>query len=1376
MRNKVSTEELMNDQIAGLSPAKRALLELTLKQSVLKSAGRAAIPRRTHHSPVSLSFAQQRMWFLTQLDPESPAYNIPVAHRLTGTMDVEAMGRAFKEIVRRHESLRTRFEDVAGVPQQVIDEVVEWPLKVIDLSGKAPGEQATEAQSIAREEALRPFALGREWGLRAQLLRLSETEHILLLTMHHIVSDGWSMGRFFAELQQLYEAYHKGTPSPLPELPLQYADFAVWQREWLSGAELQKQLSYWKEQLTGVIPVELPLDQPRPATPSYRGEKQSLMLSRELSRQLQALARTEGVTLFMVMLAAFQVLLSRYSGQTNICVGTPIANRNRAQLEELIGFFVNTLVLRADVSGNPSFVQLLQHVREVALEAYAHQDLPFEKLVDELQPERSLSRNPLFDVIFAVQNAPRTEAQFGGLSLEPWGEGPKTTHVDLEVYVREEQRGIGCVFVYATDLFEPETIQRLMKHYELLLEAVVTDPNRTLSELSLLMNAERQQLLVDWNKTGIEYPEKSIAQLFEEQAARQEAAIAVTYNGESLTYAELNERANRLAHYLLALGVGAETRVGLCMDRSLDFVVGLLGIFKAGGTYVPLDPAYPAVRLEYMVADAGVKLLLTHSSLAKNWRGKGLRLVELDRCGEEIGSQSGSNPSLITSPDNLAYVLYTSGSTGRPKGVASSHRASINRFEWMWRAYPFAAGDVCCQKTSISFVDSFWEIFGPLLQGVPLVIIDDDTTKDPAQLVAALSHHKVSRLLLVPSLLRAIVETEDDLAERLDHLRYCICSGEILPVELATAFRQKLPHTVLLNLYGSSEVAADVTGYEVTTTDGLRSVPIGKPIANTQTYILDQQLQPVPIGVAGDLYIAGAGLARGYLNSPELTAEKFIPNQFSRTGARMFRTGDVARYLRDGNIEFLGRHDHQVKIRGFRIETDEIELALKEHPNVRNAVVLAQELNSSEKRLVAYLVLQAKQKITIEELRRHLQESLPDYMIPSTFVVLDELPLTGSGKVDRQQLPDPDAGRPELAGNFVAPQTAIEQQVVKIWEQVLNLKRIGVEDNFFALGGHSLLATQLMWRLNDAFGLRLPLRTVFEAPTVRRMAEVITSTESFVWPTVMKIQPLGKSKPIFFVAAPNVNALGYIALAEHLHEDQPLYGLQSQKYLKTTTDEYGRPLVEFSQSVVEELATEYVQAMREVQPHGPYMLGGMCRGAHIAFEMALQLKAQGETVSLLAILDTWVMENSYSWWFYVDYYIHRVPWFLKLGAREKVQFVKKITSKLLNKSAVVLKLRTDLNKDLPPVKAVYWPGPSFVPRVYDGPITVFRVPKQSAIYIRSDALAWEKRSTRNVQVEIVQGKHDTILREPSVKILAARLTEIIAAIEAETPEQTSTLI
>src|ERR1043165_7775247 len=492
MSTKSSHEELLNDQIAGLSAAKRALLELKLKQSVRESPGRAVIPRRTHHSPVPLSFAQQRMWFLTQLDPDSPAYNIPVAHRLTGNLDVAALESAFKEIVRRHESLRTRFEGVAGVPQQVIDDIAEWPLKVIDLSGKEGSAQATEAQRIAREEALRPFALGREWGLRAQLLRLSATEHILLLTMHHIVSDGWSMGRFFAELQRLYEAYHHGAPSPLPELPLQYADFAVWQREWLSGAELQKQLSYWKKQLAGVTPVELPLDQPRPATPSYRGAKQSLMLSRELSRQLQALTRTEGVTLFMVMLAAFQVLLSRYTGQTNICVGTPIANRNRAQLEELIGFFVNTLVLRTELSGNPSFAQLLEHVREVALEAYAHQDLPFEKLVDELQPERWLSRNPLFDVIFAVQNAPRTEAQFGGLSLEPWGEGPKTTHVDLEVYVREEQRGIGCVFVYATDLFEPETIQRLMKHYELLLEAVVTDPNRTLSELSLLMNAERQ--------------------------------------------------------------------------------------------------------------------------------------------------------------------------------------------------------------------------------------------------------------------------------------------------------------------------------------------------------------------------------------------------------------------------------------------------------------------------------------------------------------------------------------------------------------------------------------------------------------------------------------------------------------------------------------------------------------------------------------------------------------------------------------------------------------------------------------------------------------------------------------------------------------------
>ena len=1364
-----SQEELLNEQIAGLSPAKRALLELKLKKHTPKSAFNGFIPRRPHHSPTPVSFAQQRLWFLSELEPDSPAYNIPVARRLSGPLNVKALEQALGEIVKRHESLRTRFDDVGGVPQQVIDEAGEWKLKLVDLSSKDEKERMAAAERLASEEAQRPFALAREWGLRGQLLRLSEREHILLLTMHHIVSDGWSLGVLFGELKRLYEGYSRSEHyAGLPELGLQYADFAVWQREWLGAAELQKQLSYWKEQLAGITPLELPLDRVRPAAPSYRGEKQTLHLSTELSRQLQALARDEEATLFMVLLAAFQVLLSRYSGQSDISVGTPIANRTRPQLEELIGFFVNTLVLRTDVSGDPSFIELLERVREVALAAYAHQDLPFEKLVEELHPERSLSRNPLFDVLFVVQNTPRSEGLLGEMRLESWGEGGKTTRLDLEVHVSEGAKGLVCTFVYATDLFTAETIRRLMGHYEQLLGAVVADARQRVSELPLLTSAEQEHLR-QWNETSSAYPQQSIPELFEAQAQQQGGAVAVRCGAAELSYAQLNERANQLAHYLRAQGISAETRVGVCMERSLELVVGLLGVLKAGGDYVPLDPSYPQARLEYMVADAGVKLLLTQSSLEKKWQESGLQLVELDRQWKEIGNQSGSNPSLTINPDNLAYVLYTSGSTGKPKGVVSAHRASINRFEWMWRTYPFAEGEVCCQKTSISFGDSIWEIFGPLLQGVPFVILDDDTVKDPKRFITTLSHYRVSRLVLVPSLLRAILEVEENLAERLPSLRYCICSGETLPVELATAFRQKLPHTMLLNLYGSSEVAADVTSYEVTTTESLSSVPIGKPIANTQTYILDKQLKPVPIGVAGDLYIAGVGLARGYLNSKDLTAEKFIPDQFSGTGARMFCTGDVARYLQDGNIEFLGRRDHQVKIRGFRIETAEIELALREHRKVRQAVVSVRQVNSGEKRLVAYLVLQAEQAITIDELRVHLQESLPDYMIPAAFVVLDELPLTPSGKVDRQQLPEPDAERSELAGSFVAPRTPVEQQVALIWEQVLNVKGVGVEDDFFTLGGHSLLATRLMSRLNHAFGLRLPLRTLFEAPSVRRIAEIITSTESYVWPTVMKIQPLGTRRPMFFVAAPDINALGYIRLAQHLGDDQPVYGLQSQKYLKTTTDEHGRALLEFSQAVVEELAHEYVRAMREVQPHGPYLLGGMCRGAHIAFEMATQLKAQGETVSLLAMLDTWVMENTYSYLFYLDYYYHRTQWFLKLRARDKFSFLKNKIRRSLDNAAVRLRLREGPHgSSLPPVTAVYWPDSSFVPSTYDGRITVFRVPDQPATRIRSHSLGWEQRAAGGVHVEVLPGGHQTLLREPHVQVLASRLTKILTEIEAGT--------
>ncbi|HWF90446.1 MAG TPA: amino acid adenylation domain-containing protein [Pyrinomonadaceae bacterium] len=1369
MTAKAPETELLDQHIAGLSPAKRALLELKLKQNAANAAVRPSIPKRPHHSPVPLSFAQERLWFLSKLEPDSPAYNMHVVRRLSGPLNAKALEQALAEIVKRHESLRTRFEDVGGVPQQVIDDAGEWKLKLVDLS--STNDKELEAQRIASADAQRPFVLAQEWGLRAQLLRLDERDHILVLTMHHIVSDGWSLGVLFEELHRLYEAYNRGERhSPLPKLELQYADFSVWQRDWFGTAQPEKQLNYWKEQLAGATPAELAIARPRPSSPSFHGERQSLRLSPELSSRLHGLARAEGATLFMVMFAAFQALLSRYTGQSDICVGTPVANRNRPELEALIGVFVNTLVLRTDLSGDPRFAELLQRVREVALAGYAHQELPFEKLVDELRPGRTLNRNPLFDVIFAMQNAPRSETKLSGLWWEPWGEGSKTTRVDLEVHVAEVASELVCTFVYATDLFEAEAIQRLMGHYKQLLEAASAEPDRRLSEISLLTSAERTQI-AKWNETSTSYPQQCIQHLFETQADQQGSAIAIRCGEEELTYAELNDRANRLAHYLQAHGVGPETRVGICLERSTELVVALLGILKAGGAYLPLDANYPAERLAYMLDDAQPLLLLTHTKFESHFSHTATKIVCLDAASDAIAGEPRDNPPCRTTLENLAYVMYTSGSTGYPKGVAVTHR-NVVRLVKENNYASLNADEVFLQFAPLTFDASTLEVWGPLLNGGRLVVFPP-FAPTLEELSRTIEENRVSTLWLTAGLFHQLV---DEHPQSLARVRQVLAGGDVLSVPHVEKALRFMNGNSLINGYGPTENTTFTCCHLIKSSTN-RSIPIGRPLANTQVYVLDENYQPVPIGVPGELYVGGDGLARGYLNRPGQTAERFIPNVFSsEPGARLYRTGDVVRYLPGGELEFIHRVDQQVKIRGFRIEPGEVEHVLARHPSVAGCAVNTLPDHAGDKFLAAYVVVAKDQKLEASDLRAFLRTKVPEYMMPAAFAFIDALPLTDNGKIDRRALPALDRATLSQSGKYVGPRTATERVLTEIWTRALHLERICVFDNFFEVGGNSLTATRVMSRVCSMLNVQLPLRALFESPTIADFAKVVEKSavgESFVWPTVMKIQPLGTRRPVFFVAAPDTNALGYIRLGDHLGDDQPLYGLQSHKYLKTTTDEHGRPLLEFSQAVVEELANEYVRAMREVQPHGPYLPGGMCRGAHIAFEMATQLKAQGEEVSLLAILDTWVMENTYSYLFYVDYYFNRLKWFLKLGARHKVDFVKNKISRSIDNAAIRFRLREGHGTSLPPVTAVYWPDSSFVPRTYDGRITVFRVPNQPATRIRSHNLGWESRSTRGVDVEVVPGEHQTLMREPHVKVLASRLAKILADIEAGTSKPAS---
>jgi amino acid adenylation domain-containing protein len=1084
----------LSSRFADLSPAKRTLLQQRLQKKGLEFLLNQTIPRRATAGPAPLSFSQQRLWFLDQYEPNSSLYNVSSTVRLNGKLDIEALKRSLDEIVRRHDALRTTFANVNGEPFQVIAPAVNGSLAVIDLRDRPESEREERALRLAGREARRSFDLKQGPLFRATLMRLSEADHVLVLAMHHIVSDGWSMAVLYRELSVLYQAFSQCEPSPLAELPIQYGDYALWQRHWLQGAVLESQLSYWKKQLDGApAMLDVPTDYPRPAVQSYRGAQQSIELSKELTRGLKALSQKEGVTLFMTLLAAFDTLLYRYTGQKDIVVGSPIANRNRAEIEKLIGFFVNTLVLRTDCSSDPTFKELLARVREMALEAYAHQDLPFEKLVEELKPERSLSHSPLFQMMFVLQNAPTTNLSFERVSVTPITIRLDAAKFDLMLAMRETVDGLKGSVQYNTDLFNDARITRLLGHLQKLFESVVADPGVRIGELSFLSDAEKSQLLSEWNETQRDYrSDKCVHDLFEEQAEKTPGAIALVFEGQQLTYRELNTRANRVAHCLANIGVGPETLVAICMERSFELVVGLLGILKAGGAYVPLDPNDPKERLAFMLEDTQVPVLLTQERLLANLPDHGARVVCLDRDWQQIAADSGENLITGMGAENLAYVTYTSGSTGQPKGVAVLHRGILRLLTGV-EYVRLDANQTLLQLAPISFDASTFEIWGALLHGARCVLFSGKIAA-PNELGNILRRSNVGTLWLTASLFNLVI---DEVPEALSEVRQLLIGGEALSVSHVQRALALLPRTQIINGYGPTESTTFTCCYSIPRRldENITSISIGRPVANSKVYLLDSQLSPVPVGVTGELYIGGDGLARGYLNRPELTAEKFIPDPFCQDpGARLYKSGDLARFLSNGNIEFLGRTDHQVKIRGFRIELGEIEAALRQHPAVQQTVVLVRQKMSGEKSLVAYLVSSEESISTVNELRSFLRQKLPEYMVPSSFVTVAALPLLPSGKIDRNALPAPDEDKAELS-TFVAPRTAVEELLVEIWAEVLKVEKVGVSDNFFELGGHSLLATQVISRLHKTFDLSLPLQSLFENPTIEGLARIIRTTE-----------------------------------------------------------------------------------------------------------------------------------------------------------------------------------------------------------------------------------------------------------------------------------------
>lgn len=1099
----------LSERIAKLSPDKRELLRRLLAD---KEAKPASVPDATHASmpkaardgeavELPSSFAQQRLWFLDRLSPGGAFYSIFDALPFEGELDVRALGESINEIVRRHESLRTTFKEVDGTAMQLVAARLDVPLPLIDLGQMGPEEREEETARLMSEESERPFDLARGPLLRTTLLRLEEERHLLMVNMHHIISDAWSLDIFERELYALYEAFRQGRPSPLSELPVQYADFAVWQREWLRGAALDEQLCYWRERLTGAPAVlELPTDRPRPSVQTFRGARQSVVLPQVLADELRALGQREGVTLFMTMLAAFDVLLLRYTGQEDMVVGTPIANRTRAELEGLIGFFINTLVLRVSMSGDPGFRTLLKRVREVALGAYAHQDLPFERLVEELQPERDVSRNPLFQVTFQLTNTSEA-VDVSEASAQPCDESqcadelaPEVETVaakfDLLFNVWDGGGGLKVQADYNTDLFDDATVARMLNHYVRILEGVAADPERPVSQLSLLNSIEERRLLVEWNDNATRYPRAAcLHELFEAVAERSPDSLAVVFGDERLTYRELNERANQLAHRLRSGGVGPESRVGICTERSAATVVSMLAILKAGGAYVPLDPEYPAERLAYMLEDARVSALITQPQLSKSLPPFYEETLILDDAWESFARESKENMRAGADAENLAYVMYTSGSTGRPKGVAVTHRAVV-RLVVDTNYVELSADDRIAQASNSSFDAATFEIWGALLNGARLIGINKEALLSPQSLAAQFRDNEISASFLTTALFN---QTVSEIPDTFDSVKTLMVGGDEMNPTRARESLKAGPPLRLLNAYGPTEGTTFTTWHVVEEVpDNTTRVPIGRPLSNTQVYILDSQLRPVPVGVTGELYIGGDGLARGYLNAPSLTASRFVPDPFgTRTGSRLYRTGDSARYLSGGEVEFLGRRDGQIKVRGFRVELGEIEAALRSRAGVRDALVVARKDTSGQRALVAYVVGYEEAEVDASSLRASLKALLPGYMVPSAFVLLDELPLTPNGKIDRAALPDPEQASEEREATVTLPRTPVEEKLGEIFCSVLGLNSVGVYENFFDLGGHSLLATQIVSRIRGLLEVEVSLNSLFISPTIEGLAEVV---------------------------------------------------------------------------------------------------------------------------------------------------------------------------------------------------------------------------------------------------------------------------------------------
>lgn len=1388
--------EFLPDQSDQLQPdisaAKRDLLARYLNgELAAKLTPQNTIVPRPADVALQLSFAQERLWFLDQLMPGSPVFNVPMAVRISQSLDLEILQLCVDEIMRRHEVFRTAFEHHEGIPAPVISAETKLKIQFADFSALKSADAESQGRKLAQNEALRPFDLSREPLVRAVAIKLRDREWIFMVTMHHIVSDGTSILIFYRELAALYDAFVAGRPSPLPELTVQYADYALWQRNWLREDLTRQQISYWKAKLGGDLPVlEIPTDRPRPPLQTHHGARATLTLSEELTRALTELSRRENATLFMTLLAAFNLLLHRYSGQHDIIIGSPISNRPHSETEKLIGFFLNNLALRTDLSGSPTFRELLGRVRRTALDAYANQDVPFEKLLEELKPERDLSRTSIFQVYFNLFSfSDRIELPGGAGAInfvDAWLQSDETlAKFDLTLYAGAGDKEIKLALVYNTDLFSAARMDEMLAQFQQILIEVSRNPDKNISQLSLVTGSAKTSLPDPLTP----FPARDdlpITTLFSTRAAARPSAPAIQTSDETWSYAELARRSNQIAHYLGSHGVRKGDVVAIYGHRSAPLVAGILGTLKAGAAFTVLDPAYPSARLIECLRVAQPRGWIQIEAAGAPAQELEQFIGELD-CGRltltsgtgDLNGYSDQDPRIEISGDDLAYIAFTSGSTGQPKGVMGRHAPLTLFTHWAKEKFGLAQTDRFCMLSGLAHDPLHRDIFTPLQLGGTICIPDMDDLEAPARLRAWASRQKLTVANLTPAMSQLL--TDGDFDEQIPSLRYSFLVGDVLTKRDVARLRKLAPRITCVNLYGSTEtqraVGHYIAGVEADAPPASKEIlPLGKGIRDVQLLVLNDQQQQCGVGELGEIYFRSPYLARGYLGDQQLTAERFVRNPFrSDDGDRLYRTGDLGRYLPDGNVEHMGRADRQVKIRGYRIEPGEIESVLTKHPAVREAALMPQTSGAKHETILAGYVVPAEGvELTAAMLRDYLSEKLPAYMVPAVFVLLDSLPLTPNGKLDRRALPVPDAAQ-QSEHLYVAPRSPVEQSLVELWQEVLEIDRAGINDNFFELGGHSLLAVRLFALMEQQFGKRLPLAILFQAPTIAQLARLIEADCTTSWSSLVPIQPAGNRPPFFCVHAVGGNVLEYYDLARHLGPDQPFYGLQSRGL-----DGHQPP-----HTRIEDMAADYVREIRSLQPQGPYFIGGRSLGGIIAYEMARQLRADGQEVGLLALLDSYpvghhtlspsaapIVERTSRGYKRVSTHVANLSG-LSLKGKLSYLAVKSQYAPVRIKSKIwrgiylsYQRLGRDVPRYLRQVEQFNWlAARDFVPRVYDGRVTLFWASQD--LRAKFDMIeGWQRLSPGGLEIHEIAGTHLDLIKEPYVHDVATMLGELIEVARA----------